>query len=466
MTATANRLLLKIDALRLGMFVQLDLGWMNHPFPRSRFKLDDPAQIATLRQLGVLEVLVRPDLSDPVAFADSAHDAGHVAAAEPAPSGDTAAAIPTPAAATAAADSSPLRRRMLEPCSQREPLRAGDPTLAMRRAQLGRERDSLARSERLHAQASRAWLGITRDAVNNPTGAHHAALLLADGLVDELLGDDDTTIRVLSEAAGTAASQHALNVTVLSLLLGRSLGLDEATMQTLALGALLHDIGKLLLPDHLRNADASNGALLLRERREHVAQGARLGLAMGLQAAALQVISQHHEQHDGSGLPLGLAGNAIAMPARVVALVDTYDRLCNPMAGQPLRTPHEAQALLFAHMRKQLDPAVLAAFIKLLGVYPPGSVVQLNDERLALVVAVHPQRPLKPSVVVHDPRVPRDEALIVHLQQEPGLGIRRSLHPQHLPRAVVDYLSPRERVSYYFAHGLEPAVTATHGQAA
>ncbi len=463
MTANANSLLLKIDALRLGMFVQLDLGWMNHPFPRSRFKLDDPAQIATLRQLGVREVLVRPDLSDPVAFEDSAHGAGDVERAEPAPSTGTPTGTP---AAPVAANSSPLRRRMLEPCSQREPLRAGDPALATRRAQLSRERDSLARSERLHAQASRAWLGVTRDALNNPAAAHQAAQLLADGLVDELLGDDDTTIRVLSEAAGTAASQHALNVTVLSLLLGRSLGLDETTMQTLALGALLHDIGKLLLPDHLRNADARNGALMLRERREHVAQGTRLGQAMGLQAAALQVIAQHHEQHDGNGLPLGLAGNAITMPARVVALVDTYDRLCNPMAGQPLRTPHEAQALLFAHMRKQLDPAVLAAFIKLLGVYPPGSVVQLSDERLALVVAVHPQRPLKPSVVVHDPRVPRDEALIVHLQQEPSLGIRHSLHPQHLPRAVVDYLSPRERVSYYFAHGLEPAVTAEQSRAA
>jgi putative nucleotidyltransferase with HDIG domain len=445
MTANANRLLLKIDALRLGMFVQLDLGWMNHPFPRSRFKLDDPAQIATLRQLGVHEVQVRPELSDAVAFEDRAQST------EP----TTPAATP---ATTLSPDSSALQRRMLGPCAQRSALPGTDSVSTGRRAQLSRQRDSLARSERLHAQASRAWVGMSRDVIKDPDSAHQAAVLLADGLVDELLGDDDTTIRVLSEAAGTAASQHALNVTVLSLLLGRSLGLAEAAMQTLALGALLHDIGKLLLPDHLRNADASNGALLLRERREHIAQGARLGQAIGLQTAALQVIAQHHEQHDGSGLPLGLAGDMIAQPARVVAVVDTYDRLCNPMAGQPMRTPHEAQALLFTHKRHQLDPVVLAAFIKLLGVYPPGSVVQLSDERLALVVAVHPQRPLKPSVVVHDPRMPRDDALLLHLHQEPGLGIRRSLHPQHLPRAVLDYLSPRERVSYYFAHGLEPTV--------
>jgi hypothetical protein len=86
--------------------------------------------------------------------------------------------------------------------------------------------------------------------------------------------------------------------------------------------------------------------------------------------------------------------------------------------------------------------------------------VQLSDERLALVVGVHPQHPLRPSVVVHDPAVPRDEALILHLQHEPHLGIRRSLHPQHLPRAVLEHLSPRESVSYCFAHGLEPVSAA------
>jgi len=122
----------------------------------------------------------------------------------------------------------------------------------------------------------------------------------------------------------------------------------------------------------------------------------------------------------------------------------------------PLRTPHEAQALLYAQRRNQLDTEVLTAFVKLLGVYPPGSVVQLSDERMAMVVSVHPMHPLRPSVLVYDPRVAPDDALLLHLVQETDLSVRRSLHPQHLPRAMLDYLSPRERVSYYFAHGLEP----------
>jgi hypothetical protein len=96
---------------------------------------------------------------------------------------------------------------------------------------------------------------------------------------------------------------------------------------------------------------------------------------------------------------------------------------------------------------------VMASFVKLLGVYPPGSVVELSDGRHALVLTLTPNQPLRPSVVVHDPKVERDNALLLDLSEHTGITIRRSLHPQHLPRATLDYLSPRERVHYYFTHG-------------
>lgn len=431
-------LMLPTDLLRVGLFVHLDLGWMDHPFPRGRFRLSGSEEIDTLLRLGVREVRVQRSTSDADALAvactalDQTGNPASTAAAPP----DTPQKASSPAAATPPNDAAERQRRAL----------------------LQAQRDSLAHSERVHAQITRGWQGVMRDAVAQPQQARQAALALANGLCDELLGDPETTVRLIGEAAGTAQSQHALNVTVLSLLLGRSLGLDGAALQDLALGALLHDIGKLMLPDHLRHADASNPALQLRERREHVAQGVRLGMAMGLDADVLRLIGQHHEWHDGSGLPQGLAGPAISMGARVVALVNRYDRLCNPHPGEPLRTPHEAQAQLFAHQRAQIDPTVLAAFIKLVGVYPPGSIVQLSDERIALVVAVHPSRPLRPTVRVHDPRLPVDQTPLLNLNAQPELGIRRSLHPQHLPRAVVETLSPRGgRIHCYFAHDLEPA---------
>ena len=115
------------------------------------------------------------------------------------------------------------------------------------------------------------------------------------------------------------------------------------------------------------------------------------------------------------------------MAARIVALVNRYDNLCNPHLLARAMTPHESLSLLFAQGRSKYDTSILGAFIKMMGVYPPGSTVQLTDDRYALVVAVNSSRPLKPNVLVHDAATPREEALVLDLETASGLGIRRSV---------------------------------------
>jgi hypothetical protein len=105
---------------------------------------------------------------------------------------------------------------------------------------------------------------------------------------------------------------------------------------------------------------------------------------------------------------------------------------------------------MFAQTRSKFDATMLNAFIRMMGVYPAGSVVQLTDDRYALVVSVNSTRPLKPRVLVHDPKVPRDEALHLDLETAPDLGIRRSIRAAQLPPAAMDYLAPRPRVAYFF----------------
>jgi hypothetical protein len=97
----------------------------------------------------------------------------------------------------------------------------------------------------------------------------------------------------------------------------------------------------------------------------------------------------------------------------------------------------------------------------MMGIYPPGSVVQLSDERYALVVSVNSSRPIKPKVIIHDPSVPRDDALMINLEHETHLGIRRSLKPVQLPKAAYDYLSPRKRLCYFFERASDPLSMAT-----
>jgi putative nucleotidyltransferase with HDIG domain len=289
--------------------------------------------------------------------------------------------------------------------------------------------------------------------VLKPQQARANAEALSSALVSKMLGAEELCIRLLSDAAGDKASTHALNVAIISLLMARSFGLAEAEMIDLGVGSMLHDIGKLEVPDRLRHREDHFTSAELRAYEEHVAHGVATARRMGLSAGATLVIAQHHEHADGSGFPLRINSDRMTAAARIVSIVNRYDNLCNPNLSAKALTPHESLSLLFAQGKTKFDTAILGAFIKMMGVYPPGSAVQLTDDRYALVVGVNSMRPLKPRVMVHEAKVPRDEALVLDLENVPGLGIRRSIRPQQLPPASLEYLAPRPRVAYFF----EPA---------
>jgi hypothetical protein len=105
---------------------------------------------------------------------------------------------------------------------------------------------------------------------------------------------------------------------------------------------------------------------------------------------------------------------------------------------------------MFAQRRAKFDPKALQVMIRCLGVYPPGTVVKLSNDAIALVASVNPVKPLRPWVTVYDPGVPKDEAIMLDLEEEPDINITKALRPIQLPPEVYDYLSPRKRVTYYF----------------
>ena len=307
--------------------------------------------------------------------------------------------------------------------------------------------------ERQYAEASRACRQTLELVAARPAEARAQAESLARALVDKMVDAREICIRVLAEGVGDRASMHAMNVGIISLLMGRCFGFSPEEIQDLGVGAILHDIGKLELPVRLRHREDNFSPSELRVYQEHVETGLVQAKRMGLSAGATAVIAQHHEHADGSGFPAGLNSDRMTMAARIVALVNRYDNLCNPRLPARALTPHEALSLLFAQGRSKFDTSILGAFIKMMGVYPPGSTVQLTDDRYGTVVAVNSSRPLKPTVLVHDPAVPREEALVLDLESAVGLGIRRSIKAQQLPPTALDYLAPSPRVAYFF----EPA---------
>jgi HD-GYP domain-containing protein (c-di-GMP phosphodiesterase class II) len=414
-----------VEELRVGMFIHLDGGWLSHPFPLSSFRIASAEQIQTLRGLGLASVRWSPDKSDQPMSAEEI--------------------------AAAAAEVQRLAAQDAEERLHRQ-----------RREQLSAQREAAQRCERQHAEAAKAWREATDGVGAQPREAGRTTEALTRAMLSKMLVSQEIGIRLIN-GGGDRAAAHALNTSIVALLMGRSLGLSEPELVDLGTGALMHDVGKLDVPDRFRHLEEGFGNNELNAYRDHVAKGVTLGQRMGLAAGSLMVLAQHHEQADGSGFPLRLAGERISMGARIVAIVNRYDNLCNPQSRVIPLTPHEAVSVLFAQGRNRFDATVLNAFIRMMGVYPAGSLVQLTDDRFAMVMGVNSNRPLKPRVLVHDPRVPRSEALILDLEQQPDLGIRRSLVAAKLPPQAIDYLDPRPRVSYYFEpleHGPHDAVLA------
>lgn len=418
--------LIEVDKLRVGMFVHLDLGWLDHPFPFSSFKIRSQDQIASIRELGIARVRYAPSKSDPVD-------------ADPAPVEPSAPNPPTPESA-----------QVVEAPERREARQRAKLLLA--------QQARLEHCECRFREAGRCFREILSNAQSQPVQARSSAEHIVGGMLEEMSASGDMAIRLLSEKAGEESSLHALNCTVLSLLLARACGIDGDGLAAVGTGALLHDIGKIELPDRLRWRE---GNFTTAERRlydEHVPRGLAIGQRMGLPPGVCRIIAEHHEADDGSGFPAGLRGDAIDRGARIVALVNQYDNLCNPGNPAQALTPHEALAVMFARMRSRFESATMSVFIRMMGVYPPGSVIELSDGRYALSVSVNASRPLRPSVIIHEPAVPADEALVVDLETLPEIGIRRCIKPVQLPRAVADYLSPRKRTCYYFERSMEASV--------
>jgi len=421
-----------VDELSVGMYIQIEGGWLSHPFPLSSFRISSPEQIATLRGLGLARVRWVPEKSDMPPLAPADPGEGVDATLGSVDAEDVGCAGPEAEVRAAA--------------------RAGEgeeTSASQRRRHLIAQRESMLRCERQYGEAAAAWREAAEALATRPQHAGRTGEALAQAMLDKMLGREEMGLRLVAGGRDRAAT-HALNVSVVAMLIGRSLGLAERDMLDVGVGALMHDVGKQDMAERYRHADEHCSPAEAAAYREHVARGVTHGRRMGLSPGALTVLAQHHEHADGSGFPRRIGTDQMSLAARIVAIVNCYDNLCNPAARSAALTPHESVATLFAHGPARFDATVLNAFIRVVGVYPAGSLVQLTDDRHAMVVAVNASRPLKPRVLVHDPRVPRNEALVLNLELAGDLGIRRSLPAARVPAAALAYLDPRPRVSYYF----------------
>lgn len=419
MSKQDSEYLISVDQLQPGIFIHLDLHWMDHPFGFNSFKIKSVEQIRTLRQLKVTQVRYDPDKSD----------------ARPLPKAAAAKILPVDSATE---PPSPEEAQAMQ--AKRE-----------RIERLKQQREAIVRVEKEFIGAASAVRNINRNIFSRPKETLLEASKLIQKMSDSLLSDNDVAIHVMNEKIGAEDMYfHSLNVTVLSLMVAREMKLPAEQIGLLGLGALFHDIGKTEIPDKiLLKVDP----LTKSERdflQQHCNYGVDIAKKVELSQPVIDIIHQHHECYDGSGYPQQLKGEEMSSLAQIVAIVNQYDNLCNHVNVANSLTPHEALSLMFAQQRAKYAPTPLNIFIRCLGVYPPGTVVRLSNDAMAIVTSVNSSRPLKPVVLVYDPEIPKDEAILLDLDKEPDINISKAIRPSQLPRLVFEYLSPRKRVSYYF----------------
>ena len=195
--------------------------------------------------------------------------------------------------------------------------------------------------------------------------------------------------------------RHSINVCILSLLLAKHLGLGESEMQTLGMGALLHDIGKMRLPIEILNKPEKLSAKEFTLVQRHPDVGYELlRNKKGLPPEALEIVRSHHERVDGSGYPRKLKSEEIGLFPRIVSIVDIYDAITTDRSYHDGISPHEAIRLIYEMEGDSFPPELMEHFIKCLSIFPIGSVVELDNGEIGIVMNVNRHKHLFPVVLL------------------------------------------------------------------
>ncbi len=361
---------ISVRDLRLGMFIEELVGnWMDHPFWRSRFLLTDPAQLKLVRDSAIAEVWI---------------DTGRGLDVSP------PAAGPGPAAETpAAASSAPLA----PPPPPRVPYE-----------------EELQRARQIQAHAKQAVTSILREARMGKAIASQEAAAVVDEISSTVTRNPGALLSIVRlKTKDDYTYLHSVAVCALMVALGRQAGLEGAALRSAGLAGLLHDVGKMAVPDEVLNKPGRLTDSEWEVIRTHPGRGYEMLQASGIaDGAVLDVCRHHHERVDGTGYPDRLSGEALSTLARMGAVCDVYDAVTSDRPYKQGWSPAEAVHRMAEWTMRpgaesgggQFDERIFRLFVKVVGIYPSGTLVRLSSGRLGVVTDPGRASLLAPTVKV------------------------------------------------------------------
>lgn len=398
-----------IDELRTGMQVeQLDRSWLSTPFFRHKMTITSPQQIAQLKASGVQTLIVRI----------KAEDTQEMTAVEPEPS------------------EKPVTVNVEQPPSVppnvpfEEELQAARQVYQAAKSVIQEAMNDTRLGRAINVDAVRAVITDMTDSVfRNPD---------ALSSLSRLKRFDEYTF------------YHSVNTALLAMSLGRSLGFDRSMIHLAGMGTLLHDIGKTKIPLEVLNKPGRFEAHEMEIMKQHVLRGVEvLTNTTGLGNSYIQPALEHHERVNGAGYPHQRVHHDISQVGRITAVVDIYDAMTSDRCYHKGRPAHEILQLLYRlSLDGHLDPMLVQQFIKVVGIYPVGSIVELSTGETGIVKRINHDTPLAPVVLLvksagntllsqpteHDLSQP---------ERTPVRSVKAVLHPQQTGLDPVTYLDKK-----------------------